>query len=120
MPINGVRISSMFYIGYGSTKTPPWSRADKKEWCAMIQTEVRKSEENMRQARAVEREHREHGQHGIQLTGHLPMATSGSMTPSDFPSSLGQSMTFYHHPQTSAVEDAYQTLNSNCVTVPVL
>ncbi|KAH3775090.1 hypothetical protein DPMN_176487 [Dreissena polymorpha] len=34
------------------------------------------------------------------------------MTPSDFPSFLGQPMTSYYHPQISAVGESYQTLNA--------
>ncbi|KAH3868067.1 hypothetical protein DPMN_031203 [Dreissena polymorpha] len=62
----------------------------------------------------------EDGQYRIQLTGIWPGTTSGSMTPSDFSSSLGQSMTSYHLPKTSAVGNSYQTLNANCVTDPAL
>ena len=38
----------------GTTKTLLWSRSDQKERRAMIQSEVRRAEEHVRQARAVE------------------------------------------------------------------
>jgi len=40
--------------GIGATKTLLWSQAAQKERRAMIQSEVRRTEENRRQARAVE------------------------------------------------------------------
>ncbi|KAH3829637.1 hypothetical protein DPMN_102864 [Dreissena polymorpha] len=42
------------------------------------------------------------------------------MTPSDFPSSICQSMTSYRPLQTSAVWDSYQILNANFMIVPAL
>ncbi|KAH3866790.1 hypothetical protein DPMN_029902 [Dreissena polymorpha] len=39
------------------------------------------------------------------------------MTPLDFSSTLGQSMTSYHPPTTSVVRDSYEILNANFVIV---
>jgi hypothetical protein len=49
-----VGITAVGRLGIGATKTLLWSRADQKERRAMTQAEVRKVEENTRQARAVE------------------------------------------------------------------
>ncbi|KAH3885020.1 hypothetical protein DPMN_009007 [Dreissena polymorpha] len=67
----------------------------------MIQAEVKRAKQNKRQTRAVET-----GTQGALTTRNklyvkFTWATYGSMTPSDIPISLSQSMTSYHHPQMS-------------------
>jgi len=51
-----VGITAVGRQGIGATKTLLWSQAAQKERRAMIQSEVRRTEANRRQARAVEME----------------------------------------------------------------
>ncbi|XP_052224708.1 uncharacterized protein LOC127840340 [Dreissena polymorpha] len=49
-----VGVTAVGHEGIGARKVVLWSRSDQKERRAMIQSEVRRAEENARQARAVE------------------------------------------------------------------
>jgi len=49
-----VGITAVGRQGIGATKTVHWSRSDQKEGRAMVQSEVRRTEEQARQAKAVE------------------------------------------------------------------
>ena len=49
-----VGVTAVGRQGIGATKTLLWSQANQTERLALIQSEVRKEEENKRQARAVE------------------------------------------------------------------
>ncbi|KAH3868989.1 hypothetical protein DPMN_032144 [Dreissena polymorpha] len=49
-----VGLTAVGHEGFGATKAFLWIRSDKKERRAMIQAEVRKSEENKRQTRKVD------------------------------------------------------------------
>ena len=49
-----VGVTAVGRQGIGATKVPLWSQSDQRERRAMIQAEVRRVEENTRQARAVE------------------------------------------------------------------
>lgn len=51
-----VRMTAIGRQGIGATKVVLWSRADQNERRAMIQSEVRRTGEHARQARALEME----------------------------------------------------------------
>ena len=64
-----VVITAVGRQGIGATNTFLWSRSDQKERRVMIQSEVRRTEEHARQAKAVEWEHRGREPHGTPQTG---------------------------------------------------
>ncbi|KAH3697305.1 hypothetical protein DPMN_084802 [Dreissena polymorpha] len=82
----------------------------------MIQSEVRRAEENARQARAVEM-----GAQGAWTTWNtadrkLTWGDIWKYEPFRFPFSSGLSMTYYHPQRTCADGDSQQSQNAACVT----
>ena len=64
-----VGVTAVGRQGIGATKTLLWSQANQTKRRALIQSEVRKEEENKRQARAIEMGAQGTGQHGKPWTG---------------------------------------------------